>query len=49
METKTNSDRIRNMSNEELAEMLAAVADWMWDVDFGANTEKWLEWLNREN
>lgn len=45
--TTTNSDRIRNMSDEELAEFLAIHDLSLEDNDLSM-TDDWLEWLQSE-
>ena len=46
---QTNADRIRNMSDEELAEFLCKVkSDYQWaDHEFPSDEEcgEWVEWL----
>ena len=42
---KTNADKIRSMSDEELANILARICDWTFPVDFDGDEKKWLEWL----
>ena len=48
----TNADRIRNMSDEELAEFLCKVkSDYQWaDHEFPSEEEcgEWVEWLQSE-
>ena len=47
----TNADRIRGMTDEELADALAHKADACWNCSTdGLNTckECWLEWLKQE-
>lgn len=39
---KTNADRIRNMTDEELA-------DWLIMNGDGSDYETWLEWLKKES
>ena len=50
--TKTNADRIRSMSDEELAEFLCKVkSDYQWaDHEFPSEEEcgEWVEWLQSE-
>lgn len=41
-------DVIRKMDNAALAEFIAEVADWTFEVDFGSNAEKWEEWLSQD-
>jgi len=42
---RTNADRIRSMTDEELAEKLTEIAKSdMWETDM----EWWLEWLKKE-
>ena len=44
----TNADRIRSMSDEELAEYLTNICRDLWEM-FVADPEKmWLEWLKKE-
>lgn len=43
---KTNADRIRNMSDEELAEFLVKYDISLKDKEIGPNN--WLEWLQSE-
>lgn len=48
-ESITNADRIRSMSDEELAEYIAGIID---DANSGSviysdRTEEWLEWLKQ--
>ena len=49
---QTNADRIRNMSDEELAEFLCKVkSDYQWmDHEFPSEEEcgEWVEWLQSE-
>lgn len=49
---KTNADRIRSMSDEELAEFLCKVkSDYQWaDHEFPSEEEcgEWVEWLQSE-
>ena len=49
---KTNADRIRSMSDEELAEFLCKVkSDYQWaDHEFPSEEEcgEWVEWLQLE-
>lgn len=51
-EPKTNADRIRSMTDEELAEFLCKVkADYQWvDQEFPREDEsgEWEEWLKEE-
>ena len=42
---QTNADRIRAMTNEELAEW---IRDQIIDRNIGIPSEAWLEWLKRE-
>ena len=45
---RTNADRIRNMTDEELAKYLDGVCHDLWQM-FVADSEKmWLEWLRKE-
>lgn len=41
----TNADRIRSMSDEELAEF---IRDQIIDRNIGIPTETWLDWLKQE-
>ena len=49
---QTNADRIRSMSDEELAEFLCKVkSDYQWlDHEFPSEeeSEEWVEWLQSE-
>lgn len=49
---KTNADRIRSMSDEELADFLCKVkSDYQWqDHEFPSEEEcgEWVEWLQSE-
>lgn len=49
---QTNADRIRHMSDEELAEFLCKVkSDYQWlDHEFTSEeeSEEWVEWLQQE-
>lgn len=49
---KTNADRIRNMTNEELAEFLCKVkSDYQWENDEFPSEDAcgdWEEWLESE-
>ena len=51
-ERMTNADKIRSMSNEELAEFLCKVkSDYQWaDHEFPSEEEygEWVEWLQQE-
>lgn len=42
---KTNADRIRAMTDEELAEF---IRDQIIDRNIGIPTETWLDWLKQE-
>lgn len=42
---KTNADRIRSMTDEELAEF---IRDQIIDRNIGISTETWLDWLKQE-
>ena len=42
---KNNADRIRSMSDEELAEF---IRDQIIDRNIGIPTETWLDWLKQE-
>lgn len=41
----TNADRIRAMTDEELAEF---ISDQIIDRNIGISTETWLDWLRQE-
>lgn len=41
---QTNADRIRNMTDEELVEIISIISEW----DSGMDKEEWLEWLRSE-
>ena len=45
---KTNADRIRAMTDDELAELLAGVADWTFSVDYGHDAGAWYTWLKHQ-
>lgn len=44
---KTNADRIRSMTDEELADFLIGVAQ-RGGVPFGEKLLRWLDWLKQE-
>ena len=45
----TNADRIRSMSDDDLAEYLASLfEDVEQGVIYSANPDRWLEWLEEE-
>ena len=47
----TNGDRIRKMTNEELASFIyESIEETEWDEDGGNNNyeDNWCEWLNAE-
>lgn len=45
---KTNADRIRAMSDEELAEYFAEIGnDASNGISYSENPEEWLEWLQQ--
>ena len=46
--TATNADRIRAMSDEELAEYFANVAYDFWAMFVADPKKVWLDWLKRE-
>ena len=48
---KTNADRIRSMTDEELAEFLLHVQDDAYDAPYGSSLRKlgeWFDWLKEE-
>lgn len=44
----TNADRIRNMSDEELAEYLDGVCHDLWQMFVKDPKKMWLDWLKQE-
>lgn len=44
----TNADRIRAMSDEELAKKISGVESFALTCDGGWPPEKWLDWLKQE-
>ena len=50
-EKMTNGDKLRNMTNEELASFIfESIEETEWDEDGGNNNyeDNWIEWLNEE-
>lgn len=47
-EVKTNADRIRSMSDEELAKKMSGLESFALTCGGGWSPEKWLEWLRKE-
>jgi len=45
---KTNADRIRAMSDEELAKKMSGLESFALTCGGGWSPEKWLEWLKQE-
>ena len=45
---KTNADRIRSMSDEELAKKISGIESFALTCGGGWPIEKWLDWLKRE-
>ena len=45
---RTNADRIRAMSDEELAKMINGFESFALDCGGAWSTENWLEWLRQE-
>lgn len=45
----TNADRIRSMSDEELAEYLDGVCHDLWQMFVADPQKMWLEWLKQES
>ena len=48
LEKKTNADRIRAMTDEELAEYLANICYDLWKMFVADPKKMWLEWLKQE-
>lgn len=46
--TMTNADRIRSMTDEELAEYLDGVCHDLWQMFVRDPKKMWLEWLKEE-
>lgn len=44
----TNADRIRSMSDEELAKKISGIESFALTCGGGWPLEKWLDWLKRE-
>ena len=44
----TNADRIRSMSDEELAKKISGIESFALTCGGGWPPEKWLDWLKRE-
>ena len=47
-EPQTNADRIRSMSDEELAKKMSGLESFALTCEGGWPPEKWLEWLRKE-
>lgn len=47
-EPQTNADRIRSMSDEELAEYLDGVCHDLWQMFVKDPRKMWLDWLKQE-
>jgi len=45
---KTNADRIRSMTDEELAEKISGIESFALTCGGGWPPEKWLDWLRQE-
>lgn len=45
---KTNADRIRAMTDEELAKKISGIESFALTCGGGWPPEKWLDWLRRE-
>lgn len=45
---KTNADRIRSMTDEELAEKISGIESFALTCGGGWPPEKWLNWLRQE-
>lgn len=45
---KTNADRIRSMSDEELAKKISGIESFALTCGGGWPPEKWLDWLRQE-
>lgn len=45
---KTNADRIRSMTDEELANKMSSLESFALTCGGGWSPEKWLEWLKEE-
>ena len=45
---QTNADRIRGMTDEELAEYLDGVCHDLWQMFVAAPQKMWLDWLKQE-
>ena len=45
---QTNADRIRNMTDEELADYLDGVCHDLWQMFVADPQKMWLDWLKRE-
>ena len=48
LKQKTNADRIRNMTDEELAKKMSGLESFALTCGGGWPPEKWLEWLKQE-
>lgn len=48
MQKQTNADRIRAMTDEELAKKMSGLESFALTCGGGWPPEKWLEWLRRE-
>ena len=44
----TNADRIRSMSDEELAEYLDGICHDLWELYVADPKKMWLDWLRKE-
>lgn len=44
----TNEEWIKSLSAEELGKVLADICEWMFEVDFNGDYDKWTEWLRQE-
>lgn len=45
---KTNADKVRQMSDEELADYLDGVCHDLWQMFVADPQKMWLDWLRRE-
>lgn len=45
---KTNADKIRSMTDEELAKKISGIESFALTCGGGWSPEKWLDWLKRE-